>query len=301
MSFSDSEHEEGFNNLHVYLHNLRRTNLHTHTHIKTDLMDRFQSCFLAIGWVVYFVRLQGNYLKTMFVIVAKDGNNLTFPIAFGMAVENNLFLMRLKESLGQGREVAFISNMDDVALKIIGNFVLDNIKILHYATAYFPIIRWNVLNMEVPQYFSVLSLNQCNIPIITLIEGIRENMQNTFVERKWQKDAKVCWLASNTDPPTNLVSLPTYVYLVSDFKTTCVIDLNGHTCSCGKWRSLGITCGHAIIAARHSNMHALVDMVQVYYHTDVFQLVYQTQTVHPLPPPSEWEIPDPLMVVLLPM
>nr|KAJ0210515.1 hypothetical protein LSAT_V11C400160820 [Lactuca sativa] len=95
-------------------------------------MDRFQSCFLAIGWVVHAfvncfllvlyigsVRLRGDYLKTMFVAVAKDGNNLTIPIAFGMAFENNVvsstwFLMRLKECLGEGKEVAFISNMYDV-------------------------------------------------------------------------------------------------------------------------------------------------------------------------------------------
>nr|KAJ0202195.1 hypothetical protein LSAT_V11C600332480 [Lactuca sativa] len=97
MSFSDIEHEERFNNLLVYLHNLERTNLHTHTHIKTDLMDRFQACFLAIGW--------RGLTKNNFVAVAKDRNNQTFRIAFGMAVENNLdcctwFLMRLKESFG---------------------------------------------------------------------------------------------------------------------------------------------------------------------------------------------------------
>nr|KAJ0221401.1 hypothetical protein LSAT_V11C200064910 [Lactuca sativa] len=371
MSFSDSEHEESFKNLPVYLHNLRRTNPHTHTHFKTDLMDRFQSCFLAIGWVVHefincflpviFIgsaRLRGNYLKTMFVVVAKDGNNLTFSIAFGMAVENNMvsctwFLMRLKESLGQGREVAFISNMDDVVSSCVNNVFTDsyhgytcqsvhkylcirvgsgrsletlfwitsksytmsifeqifsrlshdaremltNIGHPKWARAYFPIIRWNVLNMEIRQYFSVLSLNQCNVPIITLIEGIREYMQNTFVERSIMAGSLttvltpyaqmvlqrrmqkfVGWQATQT--PQQISSpLPTYVYLVSDFKTTCVVDLN----------------------ARHLNMHELVDMVQVYYHADVFQLVYQTQTVHPLPPPSDWEIPEPLMAVLLPM
>nr|KAJ0220370.1 hypothetical protein LSAT_V11C200061490 [Lactuca sativa] len=239
----------------------------------------------------------------MFVVVAKDGNNLSFPVAFGMVVENNLvsctwFLMRLKEIIGHGREVSFISNMDDVVSSCIDDVftdsyhgytcnsvhkylctrvghgrsletllwitlkaytrsifeqsfarlsrdareVLTDIGHPKWARAYFPIIRWNVLGMEVPQFFSVLSLNQRNVPIITLIEGI---------------------------------------------------DLNGHTCSCGKWRSLDIACGHAITSTRHSNMHDLVDMVQVFYHADVFKLVYQTQTIHPVSPPSEWEIPDP--------
>nr|KAJ0185651.1 hypothetical protein LSAT_V11C900467480 [Lactuca sativa] len=39
-----NNHEESFNNLSVYLHNLRRTNTHTYTHIKIDLMDRFEAC-----------------------------------------------------------------------------------------------------------------------------------------------------------------------------------------------------------------------------------------------------------------
>nr|KAJ0226084.1 hypothetical protein LSAT_V11C100045370 [Lactuca sativa] len=93
-----------------------------------------------------------------------------------------------------------------------------------------------------------------------------------------------------------------YIYLVSHLKKkACVVDLNNNTCSCRKWRSLGIACGHDIVATHHSNMHELVDMFQVFYHANVFPLVYQTQTVHPVPPPSEWEIPNPLMVVLLPM
>nr|KAJ0227193.1 hypothetical protein LSAT_V11C100030650 [Lactuca sativa] len=115
MSFSESQHEKSFNNLFVYLHNLRRTNTHTYTHIKTDLMDRFEACFVVIGWVINSflfpqiikihafvgcflpviftgsVPLRGDYPKTMFVVVAIDGNNHTLSIACGLAVENNLY------------------------------------------------------------------------------------------------------------------------------------------------------------------------------------------------------------------
>nr|KAJ0212452.1 hypothetical protein LSAT_V11C400194230 [Lactuca sativa] len=48
----------------------------------------------------------------------------TPPIGFGLAVENNLdcctwFLMRLKESLEEAREVSFITNIDDVVSSCI--------------------------------------------------------------------------------------------------------------------------------------------------------------------------------------
>nr|KAJ0212805.1 hypothetical protein LSAT_V11C400182880 [Lactuca sativa] len=343
MSFSYNVHEESFNNLPVYLYNLRRTNPHTHTHIKMGLMDRFQSCFLAIGWVVYaFVNcflpvlyigsvcLRGDYLKTMFVAVAKDGNNLTIHIAFGMAVEYNVvsytcFLMRLKECLEEGKEVAFISNMYDVVGSCVDNVFTDSYhgytctsvhKYLHTRVGseksmetlfWITLKSYTMSNFE--QKFSrlridarevltnIVPLNHRNVPIIALIEGIREYMQNTFVERSimarslsgvltpyaqmmvFRRMQKFVRLQATQIPQQISSPMPTYVYEVFDFKTTCVVDLN----------------------ARDSNMHEIVNLVQVYYHADVFRLVYQIQTVHPLPPPSEWEIPDPLMAVLLPM
>nr|KAJ0188518.1 hypothetical protein LSAT_V11C900467490 [Lactuca sativa] len=54
----------------------------------------------------------------MFVAVAIDRNNQTLPIAFDLAVENNLsctwFLMRLRETLRQDKEISFITKMDNV-------------------------------------------------------------------------------------------------------------------------------------------------------------------------------------------
>nr|KAJ0195148.1 hypothetical protein LSAT_V11C700347290 [Lactuca sativa] len=68
------------------------------------------------------------------------------------------------------------------------------------------------------------------------------------------------------------------------FSTTCVMNLNCHTCSHGKWRSLGIACGHVIATSRYSNITKLADMVQIYYHADVFRTTYQTKmcTLFPL-------------------
>nr|KAJ0187117.1 hypothetical protein LSAT_V11C900459790 [Lactuca sativa] len=75
--------------------------------IQTNAMDRFQVCFLAIGCVFHAfigclipaifigsVCLRRDYLKEMF--------------------------KRLKEALEEGREVSFITNMDDVISPFIG-------------------------------------------------------------------------------------------------------------------------------------------------------------------------------------
>nr|KAJ0188878.1 hypothetical protein LSAT_V11C900471730 [Lactuca sativa] len=76
-------------------------------------MDLFQACFVAIGCM--------RLLST----------GTTRPsIAFGMTMKNNTdcciwFVMKLKESLGEGREVSFTSNVDDVVSSCIGQVFLD--------------------------------------------------------------------------------------------------------------------------------------------------------------------------------
>nr|KAJ0194980.1 hypothetical protein LSAT_V11C700351690 [Lactuca sativa] len=206
MSFSESRHEESFNNLSVYIHNLRQTNPHAYTHIKTDLMDRFETCFMAIGWIVHAfigcflpvilignVPLRREYLKTMFIAVAINENNQTLNIAFVLVVENNLycciwFVIRLRKALRQDNVVSsciehvfpkFLSLCVQVYVhkrrlwQNITTFVLDDIQLIYqnfrrltpdaremlanighakWERAYFPNIRWNVVNINVPLF-----------------------------------------------------------------------------------------------------------------------------------------------------
>ncbi|KAL7583366.1 uncharacterized protein LOC111895454 [Lactuca sativa] len=118
------------------------------------------------------------------------------------------------------------------------------------------------------------------------------------LHRRMQKCLR--WKATKI-PPEIPSPFPSDIFQVFDLKRRCVLDLNQHTCSCGKWRSLGIACGHAIVAARYTKNTELTDMVQIYYLVDVFGTTYQTRNVKVVPPASEWEIPEPLMVILIPM
>nr|KAJ0204583.1 hypothetical protein LSAT_V11C500234230 [Lactuca sativa] len=88
-------------------------------------MDRFQAYFVAIRCCSSKRELP----NTMFVADSIDGNYQTLPIAFDMDVENNLdcstwFLMRLKEVLGVGREILFITNMEYIIISCIGHVFL---------------------------------------------------------------------------------------------------------------------------------------------------------------------------------
>ncbi|GJY67989.1 probable purine permease 11 [Tanacetum coccineum] len=80
--------QESFSELPLYCHNLKLKNQGTITHIETDDEDRFEIFFLAIGAVIRtFVlhmrpliiidgaHLKGEFLGTMYLAVAMDGNN----------------------------------------------------------------------------------------------------------------------------------------------------------------------------------------------------------------------------------
>ncbi|KAJ9539428.1 hypothetical protein OSB04_032161 [Centaurea solstitialis] len=98
-------HAELFTRLPMYLYNLERANPGTRTSIRTDSSGRFAECFVALG-VAYLnthfladpyilakpatcpynrcCTLEGEYLGTMFLVVAMDGNNNIVLVALGV-------------------------------------------------------------------------------------------------------------------------------------------------------------------------------------------------------------------------
>nr|KAJ0187278.1 hypothetical protein LSAT_V11C900492770 [Lactuca sativa] len=95
------------------------------------------------------------------------------------------------------------------------------------------------------------TFNECRLmatSLTTLLTPYAEMLLHKWMQKsvRW-KSTKIL--------PAILSPLPSDIYRVFDFKKTCIVDLNCHTCSCGKWHILGIACGHAVAASRHSNIH----------------------------------------------
>nr|KAJ0189219.1 hypothetical protein LSAT_V11C800401270 [Lactuca sativa] len=150
------------------------------------------------------VRIRGEYLNSMFVAVAMDGNNNTTAIAFSIRVANNVnsctwFLMRLKDAIGEGREVAFITNMDDTISSFVGQYI--------------------------QQTFAERSV----------VGGMSNTVFTPYVEmvlhKRMQKSLR--WKATKI-PPKISSPFPSDIFRIFDLKRSCVVDLNRHTCSCGK-------------------------------------------------------------------
>ncbi|KAJ9566475.1 hypothetical protein OSB04_002441 [Centaurea solstitialis] len=121
-------HAESFTRLPMYLYNLERANPGTITSIRTDSSGRFAECFVAVGVAIHTflqnlrpvliidaAHLKGEYLGTMFLVVAMDGNNNIVPVALGVgrsetADEWTWFLNKLKTCIGEPRELVFMSD-----------------------------------------------------------------------------------------------------------------------------------------------------------------------------------------------
>nr|KAJ0221904.1 hypothetical protein LSAT_V11C200056370 [Lactuca sativa] len=272
------------------------------------------------------VRIRGEYLNSMFVAVAVDGNNNTTPIAFGIGVESNVnsctwFLMRLKDAIGEGREVAFITDMDDTICSYVDQVfpdayhgyssksvliscllrighrkkldyfhaaheVLANIINKKWARAYSPNIRWNVLNINILEFPLVLSVSQHNVPIILLIYKIVQYIQQTFAER-----SVIGGLLSTVFTPYAEMVLHKNMQKSLGWKATKIpteipspFPSNIFRVFLSKKNILVIACCQAIVVARYTNNKELIDM---------------TRNVNVVPPASEW-LTEPLMVVLIP-
>ncbi|GJR16915.1 ankyrin repeat-containing protein [Tanacetum coccineum] len=121
--------EESFAELPLYCHNLKLKNPGTITHIETDDQDRFEILFLAVGAAIRtFVphmrpliiidgaHLKGEFLGTMYLAVAMDGNNQILPLAYGVGKSETFrswdwFLRKLKECItGKQDNLTIISD-----------------------------------------------------------------------------------------------------------------------------------------------------------------------------------------------
>ncbi|XP_044479364.1 protein FAR1-RELATED SEQUENCE 5-like [Mangifera indica] len=131
--------EESFGILREYCHNLELKNPGTMTRIDVDLQNRFKFFFMCMGCSIrgfqQFCRpvicidashLKGKYLGSFFIVVAKDGNNQIYPLAFGIGHKEGLdtwtsFLTYLRMCIGDLPDLAIISDRHHSIIAAVAN------------------------------------------------------------------------------------------------------------------------------------------------------------------------------------
>nr|KAJ0191657.1 hypothetical protein LSAT_V11C800435790 [Lactuca sativa] len=285
-------------------------------------MNRFEVRFVAIGWVgdifvfytfllsmhyrlllhvifIVSVPLRGDYLKTMFVAVAIDENNQILPIAFGLAVKNNLycctwFLMRLREALRQGGEVSFITNMNDVVSSCIEHVFLNSYHGYTSKSMFKYMCTRGVSCRKLKPLFWMNNVSDFEENIHRLTPDAREMLAN-IGHAKWERAyfPNICWNVVNIDVTNFFLcyrkrTLVDHIYYSTSLTTVLNLyaemvlhkrlqkSIRRQTTKIPPKITLDTTCSHAIATSCHSNIHESPDVVQIYYQTNVFQTAYQT-------------------------
>ncbi|XP_058078659.1 uncharacterized protein LOC131226985 [Magnolia sinica] len=122
-------YEDSYNQLSLYLHELRRANPGTVTAVLANQQTcRFERCFVALGQCIRSFQkslrrvlaidgthLKGKYKGVLFIAMALDGDNYIFLIAFGIGESENKsswnwFLTYLNDVLGSVEGLVIISD-----------------------------------------------------------------------------------------------------------------------------------------------------------------------------------------------
>nr|KAJ0192352.1 hypothetical protein LSAT_V11C800453110 [Lactuca sativa] len=228
-------------------------------------LHAFIGCLLYVIFVGS-VCLRGDYLNTMFVAVSMDGNNQTITITFGLGVENNVhsctwFLMRLKEALREGREISFITNMNESLVfpysyhgytcKSVYMYIYAHELVETYITMepLFWITSKSYTTSDFEQNFHRLTHDArevlTNIGNVKWVRSYFLNIRwNIFVERNFIRGRLTNVLTLYVEmvllrrmqksirwQTTNITS---DILRVFYFYKNCVVDVNRRTYSCGK-------------------------------------------------------------------
>nr|GEU30595.1 hypothetical protein [Tanacetum cinerariifolium] len=176
--------EESFVELHLYCHNLKLKNQRTITHIETDDDDRFEIFFLpSIHIFVLHMRplimidsahLKGEFLGTMYLAVAMDGNNQIMPLAYRVGKSKifrswDWFLRKLKECIiGKQDHLTIISD--------------------EAARVHFPGMRYNYMTSNSAESVNALSRHSRKLPICMMIDWFIKSLQQWYFEHRQTAD-----------------------------------------------------------------------------------------------------------------
>jgi len=91
------------------------------------------------------------------------------------------------------------------------------------------------------------------------------------------------------------------MFQVTDGNAIYSVDIRSHTCTCGKWRSSGIPCRHAIATESSMGYVELLPYGPCLSMAPTYKDTYLSEFVNPLLPPINWELPNPYITVLPPV
>jgi hypothetical protein len=164
----------------------------------------------------------------------------------------------------------------------------------HWAEIYFPGRRYGHLTSNIAESLNAWILEARELPILAMIEKIRQQLMKWFAERCTAETntqglliAKIATelntVATNRARRYRYLQSTDILYEVQSGETLeeYLVNLETRSCSCRLWQSRGYPCGHAL-AIILSLKHDPQIYAEPFYTLEYYRRVYQHAIIHPL-------------------
>ncbi len=167
---------------------------------------------------------------------------------------------------------------------------INSVPFAHWTNAHSPSIRYGEMFSNVAESFNAWIDAGRGLPIVPLVEYVREKIMNMLEKRRnesLQWNGVLCpkrdkmwreYVAQSASWIT-LTSTEGVISVLSD--PSVVVDLDARTCSCGMWQVNGFPCNHVAAALRRSKK-TLAEIVDPLFHVSSFRTSYSFP-VYPVP------------------
>jgi hypothetical protein len=178
---------------------------------------------------------------------------------------------------------------------------LTKMGIEHWARSYFPGRRYNMMTSNNAESLNALFKKDRELPILAMIENIRNKLQQWFHDRRAASESCTSVLAPAQEEKLfkaaevarklNVEALDEFRFSVQCARNTAyMVDLTDNTCTCTRFQLESFPCEHAVAVAMYRGFAART-LCSLYYTTESWRTAY-AETIFPLPNEAEWEVPE---------
>ncbi|CAL9031090.1 unnamed protein product [Prunus brigantina] len=161
--------------------------------------------------------------------------------------------------------------------------------------------RYNVMTTNIAESINSVLRFARMLPVVHLIEEIRNMLQNWFSQRRdlsMKCKSMLCpdlgekKLRKRLDAASrmNVVKINDVEYNVLDGDMNGLVHLQNHSCTCRKFDLEQLPCKHAIAVCRHLNLNPY-SFASSYYTRTTWAAAY-AESIYPVQPQGTWVIPE---------
>ncbi|RVW45505.1 hypothetical protein CK203_091441 [Vitis vinifera] len=277
--------------------------------------------------------LKAKYLGTLFIAACKDGNNQIYPLAFGIdrhgSIEKavhkvfpyarhgvctyhvgqnlktkfkNPAIHKLFHDVAHAYHVSefnFIFGQLEMIDPRAARYLMD-IGVDRWTRSYSTGKRYNIMTTGIVQSLNVVLKNARDLPVLQLVEELRNLLQKWFVTRQQQAMSMLIELTMWADGELHSRYNMSATYLVEPINSkecnvnyvgiSAQVNLDTRSCTCRQFDLDHIPCAHAIAACSFYNISCYT-LCSKYFTTKALLSSY-SECIYPTGSEIDWVVPN---------